>query len=472
MLFNSVEYLLFFCIVLLLSWLLVGLPRLRIWVMLLASYYFYYSNNSWQIILILFSTQLDFMLGLLISHSNNPRKRKLWLGFSVLSNLGLLFYFKYYNFFAESTAMLASLIGIRLNWVDLNIILPVGISFYTFQSLAYTIDVYRGILPVERSWYRFAFFIAYFPQLIAGPIVRAEEFLPQIDRTPRLDSMAFSESIRRIFLGLFKKIILADLLATHADLAFNSPHEIDSIRSWIGVLAFAWQIYFDFSGYTDIAIGSARLMGYTLPENFNAPYAVRSITAFWQSWHMTLSRCLRDYLYIFALGGNRMPTRTGVYRNLLLTMLLAGLWHGAAWHFVLWGGLHGLLLVLERATGKNTPNIHPHASWQDGWHRLGMFILIMLLWIPFRSDNLELMIVLLKKMFLWDAPPNITLNMVFVVILAMVAWLTQWLTRSADWQRWWSRLPLTLQAALCALTFTGIMVFNSTEPEPFIYFRF
>jgi alginate O-acetyltransferase complex protein AlgI len=302
MLFNSPEYLLFFLTVLTLGWLLIGLPRLRIWVLLLASFYFYQSNSGWQLGLLLIATQVTFWAALMVSRSQKPAVRRAWLLVSVVSNLGMLAYFKYVNFFAETVTEIASRFGVSLTWVDLNVLLPIGISFYTFESLSYTIDVYRGLIPAQQSWYRFAFFVAYFPHLIAGPIMRAGQFIPQLDVRPRLDVQALEEGLMRIGRGLFKKIVLADYLAVFADRAFNAPSQVDMISTWLGVYAFTFQIYFDFSGYTDLAVGSARLMGFQLPENFRNPYVALSATDFWRRWHITLSFWLRDYLYI-PLGG-------------------------------------------------------------------------------------------------------------------------------------------------------------------------
>ncbi len=473
MLFNSWQYLGFFLLVLGLSWALVGLPKLRIWVMLLASYYFYTSNNHWLILLIFASTQIDYVAALAIDRATSQAQKKRWLWLSLGTNLGILAYFKYFNFFAGSVAEVAGNLGIELSWVDLNIALPVGISFYTFQSLSYTIDVYRGHLKPEKSWYRFAFFVAYFPQLIAGPIVRASEFLHQTHQPPKLSASELEEALYRIFVGLFKKIVLADFLAIYADQAFSDPASVGTVGAWIGIYAFALQIYFDFSGYTDIAIGCARLMGYRLPENFRQPYVAVSITDFWRRWHMSLSRWLRDYLY-FSLGGNRVKTRWRIYRNLMITMLLGGLWHGAAWHFVIWGFLHGALLSLERVFGvargaKADQALSLRRRVIGG---LILFQVTVLLWIPFRAENNDLLLALLEKLTTFTDGPPLTVGMVAAVSLIMLAWLSQLFNEYIDPKVWWLRQPVVLKGAVYAGIFFVVLVFNSGTPTPFIYFRF
>src|SRR5262249_53242719 len=300
-------------------------------------------------------------------------------------NIGMLVFFKYCNFCGGSVGILLNLIGWPVHWVDLNILLPVGISFYTFESMSYTIDVYRGLIPAEKRWHRFAFFVSYFPHLIAGPILRPREFLPQLDQKPWIDLATFEEALYLIAKGLIKKIVLADLLGTFADKAFNHPEQVDCLAAWTGVLAFSFQIYYDFSGYTDLALGCARLMGFKLPENFNRPYVALSITDFWRRWHMTLSSWLRDYLYI-PLGGSRMPTVLGVYRNLMITMVLGGLWHGAAWHFVLWGFLQGSFLVCERMLGWGTTQAGPPRLLDMG-RRVLVFAGVTGSWLVFRCED-------------------------------------------------------------------------------------
>ena len=469
MLFNSPEYLVFFVTVAILTWMVVGFPRLRIWMLLIASYYFYISNNHWLIVLILASTTLDFVSGLVIEGSDDLRWRKIWVQLSIVANLGLLGYFKYFNFFASSVRDAAAAFGVHLSWTDVNILLPVGISFYTFGSMSYTIDVYRRHIRAERSFHRFAFFVAFFPHLIAGPIVRASLFLPQIDLRPRLDVETLDRSLLLVFQGLFKKIVLAGFAAPFADAVFNSPDRADSLTAWIGVYAFAVQIYFDFSGYTDIAIGSARLLGYELPPNFERPYLAVNVTEFWRRWHMSLSTWLRDYLYI-PLGGNRTATSFGVYRNLMLTMMLGGLWHGAAWPFVVWGTIHGGLLAVERWLGVAR---RPPPSVRERVVRgFLMFQLSVLLWIPFRAESLASTGTVLHKLVAFEAPKVVTVGMLVLVLVVIGAWLAQLFDEYWDTAESIARLPLALKGLAYGVIFAAIVVFNSAGAQPFIYFQF
>jgi alginate O-acetyltransferase complex protein AlgI len=470
MLFNSGQYLFFFLITLGLCWMVAGLPRLRLWILLLASYYFYAANNHWLILLILISTQIDYFAGRFIAASQNAQVRKRWLIASVCCNLGILGVFKYFNFFAGSVADLAASIGLSLTWTDLHIALPVGISFYTFQSMSYTIDVYRNEIPCEKSWLRFSFYVAFFPQLIAGPIVRARDFLPQVRRQPRLDRDALESALFRIARGLIKKIVLADFLALYADAVFSAPESAGFVNAWIGVYAFSFQIYFDFSGYSDIAIGSSRLIGYELPENFMRPYATRGMAEFWRRWHISLSSWLRDYLYI-SLGGNRMKTRAGVYRNIFLTMLLGGLWHGAAFTFVFWGALHGLLLIGERALGMRMET-KEHTGWRGVLRRFLFFHLITFTWIPFRGESAAQMAGVLKALIPSAGTITITAGMAAALLIIAGGWLMQLLGEYTRPGRLFRALPLPVRGLACAAVALLILVFNAGGPAPFIYFQF
>jgi alginate O-acetyltransferase complex protein AlgI len=320
--------------------------RLRKIVLLVASYAFYMGWN-WKLSgLILFSTVLDYGVGLVLARATDRRTRRLALAVSVCGNLGVLALFKYAGFFVQSAADLAAIAGLALTPAELHIVLPVGISFYTFQTLSYTIDLYHGRIERCRSALDFALFVAFFPQLVAGPIVRASQFLPQLQIERSLRSVTFGKGAGRILKGLVKKVVIADQIAFVADTVFASPDSFGVLDTWIGVGAFAVQIYCDFSGYSDIAIGVAMLLGFELPSNFDHPYIAGGVTEFWRRWHISLSTWLRDYLYV-PLGGSRHGT-LATYRNLAITMLLGGLWHGAAWTFVAWGAFQGFFLCLER----------------------------------------------------------------------------------------------------------------------------
>jgi D-alanyl-lipoteichoic acid acyltransferase DltB (MBOAT superfamily) len=468
MLFNTIEFFLFFVLVFAISSLISGWRRVRIWFILAASLYFYASNNSWQILLLLATTTIDYCVCLALGKTDRETRRKQLLLVSLVSNLGMLAYFKYSNFFGENLARLAETFGIQLSWIDLNIILPIGISFYTFEALSYTIDVYRRQIPPERNWNRLAFLVSFFPHLIAGPIIRAADFFPQLERPPSLSRAEFDRGLFLIARGVFKKMIIADTLGQAADFAFSSPGQIGMFGAWAGVYAFTLQIYFDFSGYTDIAIGAGKLLGYQLPENFHRPYAAASVTDFWRRWHVSLSSWLRDYLYI-SLGGNRVDRHWKVYRNLMITMLLGGLWHGAAWNFVIWGGLHGILLSIERAIG-----IRAGVSdcGQRPWRSLLYFHVFALLWVPFRSPDTDTLVHMLGVMF--SLPDMAVPPRWIIVVFAMTA--ITWLWQQAD-EKWnlslyETRLPVPLRAAFYAVTVLAVTVMGSAETKAFIYFQF
>lgn len=471
MLFNTLQYVIFFVCVLTISWLTAGFSRFRTYFILAASLYFYASNNSWQTFLLLTTTTIDYFVCLAMTRSNGERHRKLLVGVSIVSNIGMLGFFKYFNFFGTSVGQLLKAFGWPVDWVDITILLPVGISFYTFEALSYTIDVYRRKIPAERDYIRLAFLVSFFPHLIAGPIVRASAFFPQIGPRPRLTIQELELAIFLVVAGFCQKIVFADFLAHYADAAFSHPEQIGTVASWIGVYAFAFQIFFDFSGYTDIALGCAKLLGYDLPPNFNRPYAAVSITDFWRRWHMSLSSWLRDYLYI-SLGGNRMKTKWGVYRNLIVTMFLGGLWHGAAWHFALWGLLHGVWLSLERAFGTDRKRLeHAPTSRQRIVRIIIVFHGVLLLWMFFRAETMTGLLTLLHTLVVFNSG-QATYGMAAAVILVATAWSWQIATDAVDFKRAFLSLPLPLKVASYVISTFGILIFNSDTPQSFIYFRF
>jgi alginate O-acetyltransferase complex protein AlgI len=471
MLFNTAEYFVFFVIVLTISWLVAGHRQVRLWFILAASLYFYTSNNHWQVLLLLLTTTMDYLLCIWLSQIEDRAQRKLLLAVSVCSNLGLLAYFKYFNFFGQSITSLYGFIGLRLDWVDLNVALPVGISFYTFEALSYTIDVYRGKIPAQRQWNRLAFLVSFFPHLIAGPIVRAADFFPQMDRKPWLSRREFELALYLIVAGLVKKIVFADTLSYFADVAFDENGKIGAFAAWVGVYAFAFQIYFDFSGYTDIALGSAKLLGFQLPDNFNYPYAASSITDFWRRWHISLSTWLRDYVYI-SLGGNRMRTQLGVYRNLMLTMLLGGAWHGAAFHFIIWGGLHGALLSFERALTGGIPLNSVPALRTRILRNIWVFQLIVFLWIPFRANSVHAVDNLLSNMFSSGAASTLTFGQLIVLVGMGLAWVWQILAQAVPVRGLIISSPLPLKAVGYAALALLVVTVDSNQAQTFIYFRF
>jgi D-alanyl-lipoteichoic acid acyltransferase DltB (MBOAT superfamily) len=465
-LFNSPVFVAFFLVVFSAYWALARWERARVWLLLIASYVFYGAWDARFLALMAFSTLLDYGLALGMERTQSPARRRLLMGLSLVGNLGLLGFFKYCNFFIDQARSLLHAFGASGDLSSLDVILPVGISFYTFQTLSYTLDVYRGQLRAERSLPRFALFVAFFPQLVAGPIVRASDFLPQIPRSPRLTAAAFESGLALIAWGLFKKVVIADLLGTEVvDPLWSRPEQFGGLASLLGIYAYALQIYGDFSGYSDCAIGVARLLGFELCENFDAPYRACSPRDFWRRWHISLSTWLRDYLYI-SLGGNRDGTwRT--YRNLILTMLLGGLWHGASWMFVIWGAYHGLLLVLDRLVDFKFVDGDRPGVWL---RRLVMFQFTCLGWVLFRSLTLDDAGAVLGSL----AAPRGDFRFGPFVLLAMaVGFATQLLPTSLKlWiEARFLAIPPLLRGVAYALGL-GLLLTAGSGARPFIYFQF
>ena len=384
MLFNSWEFWAFFPII---YFLYLVIPSLRIQnLLLLAASYYFYAAWDWRFLsLIVISTVVDYICGQGIINAKSHWGRRAYLITSLTFNLGFLGFFKYYDFFVENMEELLVAIGFTPSNLWLNIVLPVGISFYTFQTMSYTIDIYRGNLRPTRNFLNFALFVSFFPQLVAGPIERAKHFLPQIERPRKLNSEQLSQGAWLIFWGLFKKIAVADNLAPIVDSIYANSMNATSAEVYLGTLAFAFQIYCDFSGYSDVARGLAKLMGFDLMLNFNQPYFALSPSDFWRRWHISLSTWLRDYLYI-PLGGNRRGARR-TYINLAITMFLGGLWHGASWNFIWWGVFHGLILMLyNRASDDEN---QPKSGFQVFHKRFIMFQLTLLGWLLFRSTGFQ-----------------------------------------------------------------------------------
>ncbi|MBE7491748.1 MAG: MBOAT family protein [Planctomycetes bacterium] len=432
MLFTSPVFLLFFALVFALCRL--GPPwPLRKAILLAASLAFYAAWNPPFVLLLLGSVVLDYCVGLGLGRAQRPGARRLLLGLSLCGNLGVLAAFKYADFLAASFVALAGAAGLEVQLMPFNLVLPVGISFYTFQTLSYSIDLYRRRIEVERSLLDFALFVTFFPQLVAGPIVRAATFLPQLKTPRQAEPRHVAWGFALFSLGLFKKSFLADrLFAPVAEQAFAPGVAPGTWQAWAGLYAFAGQIYCDFSGYSDMAIALALALGFVLPDNFRAPYGAPGFSEFWRRWHISLSTWLRDYLYI-PLGGNRKgPIRTRV--NLALTMLLGGLWHGAAWTFVLWGAWHGMLLGLERVL---RPVV---AAWRGRlWRVIGVFLTFQAVcagWLLFRAASLA---------DLWG------------IVLALAG-------QGAD-RPIRSRLELALAAGACAALFVVHLCWGDRTPE-------
>ena len=382
MLFNSLAYMCFLPIVFVLYW---AVPhRYRSYLLLFASYYFYMSWNAGYLILIIFTTLLSYFTALLIERTDQVRTRKLIASASVLCCLLILFFFKYFNFMADTLSRLLSLFSITLHPITLNLLLPVGISFYTFQTLSYVIDVYRGRIKAERNIIVYATFVSFFPQLVAGPIERSTDLLPQIRAEHRFNEQKAIDGLKLMLCGYYKKLLLADSLSVYVDTVYDNLSAYKGFDLLLVIFFFTIQIYCDFSGYSDIAIGTARLLDIDLMTNFRSPYFAASIKEFWSRWHISLSTWFRDYLYI-PLGGNRCG-RARHYFNLLFTFLVSGLWHGASLTFIFWGAVHGLAQILETMLGSRLERIrkNPAGAWLC---RIAVFAFCNFTWVLFRAQT-------------------------------------------------------------------------------------
>lgn len=468
MLFNSFEFLIFFILILSLYWLMPHAAQNRL---LLISSYVFYGWWDWRfLILIGISTVVDFFVALKLGDWSDDQHRRRLLIISLIANLGILGFFKYFNFFADSAVSAFGAIGFHLDPITLNIILPVGISFYTFQTLSYTIDVYRRELPPSRNLLDFALFVSFFPQLVAGPIERATHLLPQVQRERTISAERVQSGLGLIVVGLLRKVVIADVLAPTVDRIFGAANQSSWEALIVATLAFGLQIYGDFAGYSSMARGIARLLGFELIHNFRQPYLSRSITEFWRRWHISLSRWLRDYLYV-PLGGNRKgPTRT--YVNLTLVMLLGGLWHGAAWTFVVWGGFHGLLLAAHRFLTKGASN--------DAWTPLKVwqlpsliitFVLVHIGWIFFRAPSLDAAFSILKRIVSMQTGFFDILDAVTVIVLMGISLLLDLSERAI------AAVPFTPRNSFAVglgmgVGLAAVLVASGSEVVPFIYFQF
>ena len=473
MLFNSFVFWIFFLVVIALYRLLPHKGQNRL--LLLASYIFYGYWDYRYLTLIVISTIIDYFVAININSTTNITIKKRMLLISILANLGMLAFFKYYNFFSSEMAELLTLINIPVSLPVLNIILPVGISFYTFQTMSYTIDVYRGKTTPTKHFFDFALYVSFFPQLVAGPIERSYKLLPQIlEKRPQLKEDCV-EGLYHILIGLFKKVVIADNMAPIVNHVFSRPvSDLTGPEIIIGIYAFAFQIYGDFSGYSSIAQGIAKWMGFNLSWNFKMPYFAASPSDFWQRWHITLSSWLRDYLYV-PLGGNRK----GHYftlRNLLLTMLLGGLWHGAGWTFIAWGFYHGILLIIYRLfefrqEGKPRTNMYHRVS--KGLRIIIFFHLICVSWLLFRAESfqqvLDMTTVILtnyefNEFFVYSA----TMLLFFVTPLMI---LEYWIEKSGDLLKV-IHTHWIIRTAIYTYFLVMLWIFPPLTNQTFIYFQF
>ncbi len=487
MVFTSWTFVVFFAAVLG----LVALARTtaqRQLVILLSSIVFYGWVKPIYLLILATPSVIDYICALAIEDSNDARVRRRWLVGSMVSNLALLAYFKYTNFFLENIAALLGVTPVRLD-----IVLPVGISFFTFKTMSYTIDVYRRELTACRSFWRYAMFVTYFPELVAGPIVRASVFLPQLGRSLEPSWSRAWIGSQAILLGLSKKLLVADRLAPFSDAVFATPEAYGPLAAITAVLCYTLQIYCDFSGYSDIAIGTSKIIGFDLPENFNMPYLATSVTEFWRRWHITFSQWLRDYLYI-PLGGNRRGRlRTDV--NLMLTMLIGGLWHGASWTFVVWGALHGVALAVHKLWRRVGIDLPAVVAWAI------TFVFVCVTWVFFRATDVDTAVTILRKVAfidregiswtytpLWLLLPFVVAAHAFGVAAARlergepVPVISAWAARASQplvvrptpLSGLYVVLPLPGFWGTLMLTawLVGIFLFASVESSPFIYFQF
>ncbi len=490
MLFNSVEFLVFFPIVVTAYFFC---PQRYRWALLLVASYFFYA--AWRLeyaLLLLISTVVDYIAARQMGEIADQAGRRKYLFLSLAVNLGLLFIFKYFNFFNESLSGLLRVFNVDYQLPLLNVLLPIGISFYTFQSLSYVIDVYRGAVKPEHHFGTFALYVSFFPQLVAGPIERAKHMLPQFHAQHFFNEGRVNSGLRLMLWGMFKKVVIADRLAVYVNQVYNNPADYDGAALLMATYFFAFQIYCDFSGYSDMAVGAARIMGFDLMENFRQPYMARSVAGFWRRWHISLSTWFRDYLYI-PLGGNRV-SQWRWYMNLAIIFLVSGLWHGAKSTFVIWGALHALYVLLEIWLGRarlrgERQGERENQSALTNWLKTGVtFHLVLFSWIFFRANTLDdalLIVQHIGRMDLsmvtaslftpWrdanvaDANTEMFLSVMLIIVLEIIQWFERYITSmersfisNPRWLRWLSYVAMAI-----AITNLGVSI-----DTPFIYFQF
>lgn len=480
--FISIEFIILFVTVFILFF---SLPQKYRWILLLiASYIFYMFANVYHIFIIIFSTIVDYVVSQRMGKLpiDNQSQRRLLLLASVLVNLGVLFYFKYFNFFTESVTGLFLSAGINVDPITHSQILPVGISFYTFQSMAYTFDVYRGKTKPEQHFGIFATYIAFFPQLVAGPIERASNMLPQFRQHFTFDYDRVVSGLRLVLFGLFKKVVIADRLAVYVNEVYNNPSEYSGIVMIVATVFFAYQIYCDFSGYSDIAIGTARVLGFDLMKNFNHPYLAHSIRDFWRRWHISLSTWFRDYVYI-PLGGNRVSLRRNML-NLFIVFVVSGLWHGASWTFVIWGAIHGAYIVIETYIAqKRSDTSRSLLSYAAGM--LLTFVIVNITWIFFRANSLDDAIYILQNIVNFEngfsgilvpfLDQELGATLTFLIAVASIIGLQAFEFFNEYWQvsdlivnQWWLRWAFYYSGLIIII----ITLSDLSVEQNFIYFQF
>ncbi|MDC1325660.1 MBOAT family protein [Ulvibacter sp.] len=477
MLFNSFTFFLFFIIVFFIYWFPLKYATKKQNIFILISSYVFYAWWDWRFLgLIILSTLVDYFVGIFLSKESKENKRKVLLGLSVVFNLGLLCYFKYYNFFIENWINAWQSIGVNSNITSLNIILPVGISFYTFQTLSYTIDVYRNKIENSNSLINFAAFVAFFPQLVAGPIERASHLLPQFSIKRVFDYKYAVSGIYLIVWGLFKKIVIADTCATYVNVIFDDYDNMNTLSLLLGAVYFAFQIYGDFSGYSDIAIGVSRLLGFDIMQNFNKPYFSRNIGEFWRRWHISLSTWYRDYLYI-PLGGSKVKPILKV-RNVFIIFLVSGFWHGANWTFVFWGLINALYFLPLLLFNKNRKYLDSasirfnKAGITNFFNIITTFLLVVLAWVFFRSNTINIAFAYLKRLFtdlnFSSQYLSIERYSIEIVLLIILFVLVEWCSRNQEHPFIGKFKSIYLTVTIFLIIILGVY----SDHSDFIYFQF
>jgi alginate O-acetyltransferase complex protein AlgI len=474
MIFTSFEYLLFFTFVLLVRSSLTSLSSEK-WFLLVASYVFY---MSWSIpcgFLILATSVLDYAVGVALGRIEDARRRKLLLAISIVANLGVLGFFKYTNFLLDNLSWGLGVLGFNAPRWHYNILLPAGISFFTFQSMTYTIETYRRRIEPCHSPRDFLLFVAFFPQLLAGPINRAVDLLPQFKERLRASVLDFETGLAQFAMGALKKLVISDQIAPSVDLIFAAPGNYDGFTLLQGAMGYAVQIYCDFSGYSDMAIGTARMMGFRFMENFQMPYSAVTITEFWRRWHISLSTWLRDYLYI-PLGGNRGGTgRT--YINLLITMILGGVWHGASWNFVFWGGLHGVALAVHKLWMSWDPlkGIKNHSMGHLVWTQLSRVLtlaVVLVGWVFFRAQSWSAATEVLKRIVFWANDGTRMISPHILAAVAAVCVVHVFVQKDRNWAHEIPLQPAPVRGLAYAALLLMVVCLGATDAAPFIYFQF
>ena len=470
MLFNTTGFIAFLAVVLVFYYWVPLKWKQKKMMLLLASYIFYGLWNPPLILLLWISTMVDWTAGNALVKETDQRRRKLWLLLSIFVNLGFLAFFKYGNFMLENFQLFMDLLGMSYVPPEWDIILPMGISFYTFQTMSYTIDLYRRRIQPARTFLDFALYVTFFPQLVAGPIVRSDELIPQFYEEKRASRNMFNMGLLILTIGLFQKTVFADsILSPVADEVFGAS-DLLALDAWTGVLAFSGQIFFDFAGYSLCAIGIAMMLGISLPDNFRYPYGSVGFSELWRRWHISLSSWLKDYLYI-SLGGNRRGNiRT--YVNLMLTMLLGGLWHGAAWTFVLWGALHGTYLIVERLVRIVFP-VKPTKGWIKFILAFLTFNCVNITWVFFRAEDFKSAMNLLGSMFFihGNEASLLSSHIVLVQLLMFFVFVGHFMMRDRSLVGVIKSTPPWLLVSIWAIMLFGLLTVQ-TSGEQFIYFQF